>query len=59
MTGLYRGPAHVKCNLQYSVNTKNIKIPVFFHGGKYIFTANSLLTQTYDSQEPIMISIYC
>ena len=38
MTGFYRGPAHAQCNLQYSVDIKKIKIPVFFHGGTYIHT---------------------
>lgn len=32
LTGLYRGPAHSYCNIQYSY--KNIKIPVIFHNLK-------------------------
>ena len=32
VTGKYRGAAHSECNIKY--NTKNIKIPVFFHNLK-------------------------
>lgn len=32
ITGLYRGPAHNICNINY--NNKNIQIPVFFHNLK-------------------------
>lgn len=38
ITGLYRGPAHNKCNLQYKYSNKKqnkySKIPVFFHNLK-------------------------
>ena len=30
-TGIFRGAAHQSCNLQYRVNSKQYKLPIFFH----------------------------
>ena len=37
LNGLYRGPAHSHCNIQYREQRR--KIPCYFHAGKIIFIA--------------------
>ena len=34
ITGVYRGPAHARCNLNYRIDAEKIEIPCFFHNLK-------------------------
>ena len=34
VTGIYRGSAHLKCNLKLKISAERIKIPVIFHNLK-------------------------
>ena len=37
LTGEYRGPAHDKCNLNYHIDLKKVKIPCIIHNLKGIY----------------------
>ena len=36
LTGEYRGPAHIACNLNYRINPKKVKVPCIIHNLKGI-----------------------